>query len=91
MLFIIKSTAAIEQALKLANTDDVLLLIENAVYAGVNHHRSFFGLKERKVYALHEDLQARGIENRLSPSVLKVNFDGFVQLTTEQVQSITLE
>ncbi|MGL6262192.1 sulfurtransferase complex subunit TusB [Vibrio sp. WXL103] len=90
MLFIVKSVAAIEQLSALCGEQDAALLVEDAVYASMAQHRAFVGLKGTETFVLKEDLQARGIESRVSPSISEVDFAGFVQLTADHPQSITL-
>ncbi|CAM4460350.1 sulfurtransferase complex subunit TusB [Vibrio agarivorans] len=91
MLIIAKSITALGQAQRLASEQDSVLLVESAVYAAISQHQAFSYLKGLNVSVLREDLQARGIEERVSPSLNKVDFDGFVQLTTLHIQSITLD
>ncbi|GAK18717.1 tRNA 5-methylaminomethyl-2-thiouridine synthase TusB [Vibrio sp. JCM 19053] len=38
---------------------------------------------------LESDAQARGIANRISPSLTIVNYSGFVELTAKQDKSLT--
>lgn len=90
MLFIVKSVTAIEHLSVLSGEHDAILLVEGAVYASIAQHRAFVGLKGLTTFVLKEDLQARGIESRVSPSISEVDFAGFVQLTAEHLQSITL-
>ncbi|MGR5120960.1 sulfurtransferase complex subunit TusB [Vibrio astriarenae] len=91
MLIIAKSITALVQAQSLASDQDSVLLVESAVYAAISQHQAFSHLKGLNVSVLREDLQARGIDERVSPSLNKVDFDGFVQLTTQHIQSITLD
>ncbi|QIA64354.1 sulfurtransferase complex subunit TusB [Vibrio astriarenae] len=91
MLFIVKTLSALTQAQALASHSDAVLLVENAVYSAVSQHHAFPQLKDMTVWVLSEDALARGIESRVSPSVQKVDFDGFVALTVQHEQSITLE
>ena len=46
-------------------------------------------LEKHSVYALQADVDARGMSDRLNPQVKLVDYDGFVNLTTEfdKVQS----
>lgn len=64
---------------------DGILLIEDAVYAGLTAHQALFeGLPiDIKLGALEADIQARGLTHRLSPTFTLVNDKAFVQLSCE--------
>lgn len=84
---------ALSSCLRLAKPGSALLLIEDGVYAaqraGDMAARIEAALGEHKVFALQADIDARGLNDRLNPSVTLVDYDGFVQLATEydKVQS----
>ena len=91
MLYIINKSPSQSQALKncvdQAIADDVILLIENAVYAAINSTQSnLLQLLNDQVvvYALTPDLQARGIGlDQCYGGVEPVDYAGFVMLVTE--------
>ena len=89
MLHIVKSIAALEEVKKVYTDDDVLLLIQDAVYVVNPLHKTFPILKSLNTFVLQSDLEARGIVNRVSPSVNIVDYDGFVTLTAECSTSLT--
>ncbi len=89
MLHIIKTVSALEDALALYSEQDVILLIEDAVYAANPQHQAFSQIKHSKVCVLESDIQARGMANRVSPSVTVVNYSGFVALTATYDKSLT--
>ena len=89
MLHIVKSITALEEVRKVYADNDVLLLIQDAVYAVNPLHRIFPILKNLNTFALQSDLEARGMVNRVSPSVHIVDYDGFVTLTAESSTSLT--
>ncbi|MEX3074386.1 sulfurtransferase complex subunit TusB [Vibrio alginolyticus] len=89
MLHIIKTVSALEDALALCSEQDDILLIEDAVYAANPQHQAFSKVKHSNVYVLESDIQARGMVNRISPSVTVVNYQGFVKLTANQEKSLT--
>lgn len=91
MLHIVKSVQALEDALRVLNEQDKLLLVEQAVYAANPQHQAFHRIKGLDASVLQADLNARGIANRVSPSLQQVDFEGFVELTVEQANSITWE
>jgi len=89
MLHIIKTVSALEEAVVVYSEQDDILLIEDAVYAANPQHRAFSHIKNTTVFALESDVQARGIANRISPSVKVVSYSGFVELTVKQDKSLT--
>ncbi|BDR12257.1 sulfurtransferase complex subunit TusB [Vibrio sp. STUT-A11] len=89
MLHIIKTVSALEGAVTLLSEQDDVLLIEDAVYAANPQHQAFHYVKSAAVFALESDIQARGLGNRISPSVTVVTYTGFVELTVKQDKSLT--
>ncbi|MEZ5658129.1 MAG: sulfurtransferase complex subunit TusB [Burkholderiaceae bacterium] len=65
-----------------------LLLIEDAVYAATEGNAAAGQLarlgEKLTIYALAPDLQARGMADRVLPSVNLVDYAGFVDLVVEQ-------
>ena len=76
-------------ALKSICKDNALLLIEDAVYAVNPQHKTYPLIKGVNTFVLQSDLAARGILNRMSPSIEMVDYEGFVDLTSEQENSLT--
>lgn len=89
MLHIVKSAGAIEDVLKTYRDNDALLFIEDAVYVVNPQHRDYRLVKGINIAVLRSDLEARGILNRVSPSVEIIDYDGFVDLTVNQETSLT--
>ncbi len=89
MLHIIKTVSALEDAVVLYSEQDDILLVEDAVYAANPQHQAFSQVKHNKVFVLESDIQARGMANRISPSVDLVSYSGFVELTAKHAQSLT--
>lgn len=77
------------QALDAMSADDLLVLIEDAVQGGTLGLVGFFKEIEGRVYALREDLEARGLAGRLDASVQVVDIDGFVDLTEQAEQPVS--
>jgi tRNA 2-thiouridine synthesizing protein B len=70
--------------------DDVLLLIEDAVYGAVKNGKASALLDGRKVSVLGPDLAARGIsEDKLADGVDVIDYAGFVDMVeqNDKVQS----
>ncbi len=72
--------------LRVITTNSAILLIEDGVYAatkaGGNNNSLFQHTSNVKIFALKEDLQARGLTEFLLPNIELVNYSGFVQLTS---------
>ncbi|MFY2509809.1 sulfurtransferase complex subunit TusB [Vibrio pectenicida] len=89
MLHILKSITALEEVNKVYLDTDILLLIQDAVYAVNPLHRTYPLLKKFNILVLKSDLEARGMLNRVSPSINVVDYEGFVDLTVEHATSLT--
>ncbi|MBU2895586.1 sulfurtransferase complex subunit TusB [Vibrio hepatarius] len=89
MLHIVKSITALEEVNKVYLDTDILLLIQDAVYAVNPLHRTYPLLKTFNTLVLKSDLEARGMLNRVSPSINVVDYEGFVDLTVEHATSLT--
>jgi tRNA 2-thiouridine synthesizing protein B len=79
---------SLDTCLRLAKTDSAILLIEDGIYAVQKNSASSAKLQQaianHPVYALQPDLQARGVNpNNMIDGISLVDYDGFVQLTTE--------
>lgn len=89
MLHIVKTIQAIEEVVKVYTQGDQLLLIEDAVYSANPQHKTYPLIQGLNIAVLKADVNARGIANRISPSVLLADYNGFVNLTVESTNSIT--
>lgn len=63
--------------MRFAQTNDVILLIEDGVIAALQHAK----MDQPVVYALEADLRARGLLDRVLPNIQLINYNGFVDLT----------
>ncbi|CDL87518.1 sulfurtransferase complex subunit TusB [Xenorhabdus cabanillasii] len=74
----------------ITDADDVLL-IQNGVLLSMNGNRYLAGLIRTGagIYALQDDLDARGLTNQVSDRVQVVNYNGFVSLTVKHQQSFS--
>lgn len=91
MLHIIKTQSGLDDAIHLIQTNDDVLLLEDAVYALFRQSSSQIAWKDQKdhCWALKEDLMARGLTLPHELIFQVVDFDGFVSLTEQHLQSIT--
>jgi len=78
--------STLTSCLRLASPGDGILLLEDGVYAGlVNSPFSVHlesSLERFRIYVLEPDLLARGILNLVHPNLQRVDYAGFVDLTT---------
>ena len=79
---------SLDACLRLAKADSAILLIEDGIYAVQNNAAAAEQIKaamnRHRIYALRPDLQARGIsEDSMIDGISLVDYDGFVELTTE--------
>ncbi|REF26816.1 tRNA 2-thiouridine synthesizing protein B [Xenorhabdus cabanillasii] len=74
----------------ITDADDVLL-IQNGVLLSMNGNRYLAELIRTGagIYALQDDLDARGLTNQVSDRVQVVNYNGFVSLTVKHQQSFS--
>jgi tRNA 2-thiouridine synthesizing protein B len=75
---------AIASCFRVAVDNSGILLIEDGVYAVISCYsdaKARGELNNVQVYALKSDLAARGIENKCSPDITKIDYSEFVELT----------
>ena len=78
------SSPVLQQCLNLASAGDAVLLIEDGVYTALP--RVFSGVALPKgvtVSALTTDVDARGLNGRLTAAVAIIDYDDFVMLTEQ--------
>ena len=85
------SSNSLQSCLRVATNNSAILLIEDGVYAatlaGGNNNPLTEAISGLHIFALQEDLQARGLTELLLPNIKTVDYQGFVGLTI-QYQSI---
>jgi len=81
---------SLERAIGVAKDGSSVLLIEDGVYGAIKGASSSAmveaAMKTVKVYALGEDLTARGVNDRIIDGIEIVDYAGFVKLATEHAQ-----
>jgi tRNA 2-thiouridine synthesizing protein B len=97
MLFIINQSPctadAFTQCSQYVTTDSDILLIENGVYTALTN--SQFSkiveeiLQQVKIYALHADVTARGLTDKILPGIKLASYSDFVDLTAKHKQIIS--
>ena len=79
-----KST--LDSCLRIAQSGNALLLIEDGVYAATRGGSAAEKLQKAaaslKLYALAPDVEARGMKERMIDGVTLVDYAGFVELVT---------
>ncbi len=75
----------LDSCLRCLSEGDVLLLIEDAVYAACLSHPQLEALKDggAKLCVLAEDVAARGLASRLDDAADQVDYPGFVALAAD--------
>ena len=78
----------LSSCLEICNENDGVLLLEDGVFgaiAGSPTNDKILELINRglKVYALIDDVSARGLQEKINENIITVNYDGFVQLSIE--------
>lgn len=76
-------------ALRAMSDNDCLLLIEDGVYGAVTPLADVFAAIEGRVFALKDDLSARGLTNKHSDTIRPVDMEGFVALTEQASQTLS--
>ncbi|EFM2063323.1 sulfurtransferase complex subunit TusB [Escherichia coli] len=76
--------------LRLLSEGDELLLLQDGVIAAVggNCHLESLLNAPIKVYALNEDLIARGLIGQISNSVIRIDYTDFVRLTVKHTSQL---
>lgn len=79
---------ALDSCLRLAKKGSVILLIEDGIYAAQKNtaiaEKISAATGSHSIYALAPDLDARGIDEKtLINGISLIDYEGFVQLTTE--------
>jgi len=81
---------SLERAIGVAKEGSSVLLIEDGVYGAMKGASSAAmveaAMKTVKVYALSEDLAARGANDRIIDGIELVDYAGFVKLAAEHAQ-----
>lgn len=83
------SSMVYRQVLAAMGPEDRLLLIEDGVQGGVPGLVGHFEAVQERLFALREDLSARGLEEACDASVQLVDVEGFVVLTEEAERTVS--
>ena len=84
---------SLKSCLRLSEDGSSILLIEDGIYAALQgtavSDTVKDAMKSKKVYALQEDVNARGVQGKVMDGIEQVDYAGFVKLVTEsdKVQS----
>ena len=89
MLHVIKSTQSLKLVTALDASQDVILLVEDAIYAAVPDHKLHKILENINVYVLDADVIARGCTKKVGKALKMIGYDGFVDLTEQHSSVIT--
>lgn len=81
----------IHAQLRLVSAGDELLLLSDGVIAALEGNRFLEILQSAPItlYALEEDIAARGLSGQISSSVVRVSYTDFVRLTVKHTGQLT--
>lgn len=79
---------AFESCLSACSPEDSILLYEDGVLGAIGYARATANMRELidnglKIYALTNDIKARGLQGKLLPDIICTDYVGFVQLSIE--------
>jgi tRNA 2-thiouridine synthesizing protein B len=80
------------RALSLIAEGDAILLMEDGVYAGTHRcaqQTPAFGIIVTPIFALKDDIMARGIDALLSPNIQTMTDAEFVELTCKYDKTVS--
>lgn len=82
--------ADLKALLRYMRPEDCLLLTEDGVLAGLKETASLGALLSSAgaVFALQEDIEARGLTAQFAAEIPRISYAGFVKLTVEHPQHI---
>ncbi len=80
--------SALKSCIAVCANEDALLLIEDGVFGGISNSPDAIALLDLinrgiNIYALSEDVGARGIEKKIYSQIQMINYDGFVKLALD--------
>ena len=75
-LHLIFTLTGVGSCLEVADKNDTLVLLQDGVYAALEH-------PDIEAHAIGDDVQARGIMDRLPASINAISYDELVALVTE--------
>ena len=80
----------LESCARLISDEDSLLLLGDGVYAGVigSKYLNLLDTINCKIYALKEDCDLAGLENKISKGVVIIDYNGFVSLSADHEKHI---
>jgi tRNA 2-thiouridine synthesizing protein B len=84
MLHIVNQTTALHRCLASMQDNDVILLTQNGVIAGINQIPDHI-----TCYALNADVTARGITDQIAKHIQLISYDQFVDLTIQHHPILT--
>ena len=78
---------SLNSCLRLSKDGSSIILIEDGIYAALEgtviSDSVKDAMKTKKVYALQDDINARGVQGKVMDGVELVDYTGFVNLVTE--------
>ena len=87
----LKSSGSLNNITDFFGENDAVLLLEDGVYAGIINHpntQSLLSLSQ-SIFAMESDLLIRGLQSRLDPNIVPINYDQFVDLVLKYEKVVT--
>lgn len=80
--------STLASCIKICSENDGILLLEDGVFGSITSAAQAEELQTLikngvAVYALINDVKARGLEEKLAPNIKTIDYNGFVQLTLD--------
>lgn len=84
------SHQSLAECLRVCGADDVIILIEDGVYAALADGEwiKTIAAKTAAIYALQPDIAARGLSDRTASQINAIDYAGFVKLCAEQTNML---
>lgn len=83
---------SLQSCIDVIDDNSVILLIEDGVISAAAHSQTSMLTKlatQGRVYALQNDIEARGIASKVADNIKLVDYEGFVDLVVEHGTSVS--
>lgn len=82
------SNTSLSSCIKICSKNDAILLLEDGVFGALTSAPDAEQLQQlidsgTRIFAITDDVKARGLSNKLLPAIELVDYNSFVQLTIE--------
>ncbi len=82
------SNTSLSSCIKICSKNDAILLLEDGVFGALTSAPDAEQLQQlidsgTRIFAITDDVKARGLSNKLLPAIELIDYNSFVQLTIE--------